>query len=143
MGLFWQTNSYFRQKSSFLWNVYWKIWLKDSMNHLVYATGKFLPNIGRIIAGSVIWTVNLKLLLMYQKKELSYLQIPEMKQFSSNLPDSRYIFHGSVTTYSLNIIILTLCCKNWKSLKNIVPEINTYILLPLHRNKYGLSIWRG
>ena len=98
MGLFWQTNSYFRQKSSFLWNVYWKIWLKDSMNHLVYATGKFLPNIGRIIAGSVIWTVNLKLLLMYQKKELSYLQIPEMKQFSSNLPDSRYIFHGSVYT---------------------------------------------
>ena len=47
------------------------------------------------MAGSVIWTVNLKLLLMYQKKELSYLQIPEMKQFSSNLPDSRYIFHGS------------------------------------------------
>ena len=48
------------------------------------------------MAGSVIWTVNLKLLLKYQKKELSYLQIPEMKQFSSNLPDSRYIFHGSV-----------------------------------------------
>ena len=92
------------------------------MNHLVYATGKFLPNIGRIMAGSVIWTVNLKLLLKYQKKELSYLQIPEMKQFSSNLPDSRYIFHGSV----FEQIIFVNCIWFFSVRKNFI-ELNGFL----------------